>query len=108
MCHGNIAETDDIYKGRDNSTDKVWKFILEYSKENIAVVKLFIQEPYYTNIKKDVAITSISFLGNSGGLIGLFMGFSLVSAVEWVYHLFNFVIKVFERMCPNPIKLNKT
>ena len=64
-----------------------------YAKRNVAVIKLFIRDPYYTNIKKDVAMSTISFLGNAGGLLGLCMGFSLVSAVEWVYHFLNWLIR---------------
>ena len=89
MCQYDYPETEDV-----KNNQKIVNFIHEYSQDNIAVVKLFIRDPYYTNIKRDVAMTTNSFLGNAGGLIGLCMGFSLVSAVEWVYHFFNFIIKI--------------
>ena len=82
MCQGEFADVQDI---KDN--EKIVNFIHEYAQKNIAVVKLFIRDPYYTNIKSDVAVTLTSFLGNAGGLMGLCMGFSLVSAFELVYHL---------------------
>ena len=54
---------------------------------------MFIRDPYYTNIKRDRAMTFVNFLGNAGGLVGLCMGFILISAIEWVYHFFNFIVK---------------
>ena len=90
MCQKDYPETDDV-----NNNKKIVDFIHVYSMDNIAVVKLFIRDPYYTNVKRDVAITFTSFLGNAGGLVGLFMGFSLISLVEGIYHFFQLII----RMC---------
>ncbi len=39
-----------------------------------------------TRIKRDQKIPLIGFVANTGGLLGLCMGFSLVSAFEIVYH----------------------
>lgn len=39
-----------------------------------------------TRIKRDQKIPIIGFVANTGGLLGLCMGFSLVSAFEIVYH----------------------
>ena len=88
MCQKEFPETDDVKNNK-----KIVDFIHEYSEANIAVVKLFIRDPYYTNIKRDRAMTFVNFLGNAGGLVGLCMGFSLISAIEWVYHFFNFIVK---------------
>ena len=88
MCQEDYADVQDI-----KNNEKIVNFIHEYAEKNIAVVKLFIRDPYYTNIKRDVEITTTSFLGNAGGLMGLCMGFSLVSAFEGVYHIFNSFMK---------------
>ena len=64
-------------------------FILEYSEQNIAVVKIYIKDPYYTNIKRDVAMTFTSFIGTAGGLVGLCVGLSFISIFELFYHFFN-------------------
>jgi hypothetical protein len=60
--------------------------VLTYARDNIAVVKLFARDPYYTWFQRDKIMTNISFIGNTGGLIGLCMGFSFVSLVEIVHH----------------------
>ena len=45
---------------------------------------------------KDEKFTKTDYIANSGGLLGLCMGFSLVSAAEIVYHC---VIGVFSPLC---------
>ena len=40
-----------------------------------------------TRIKRDQKIPVIAFVANTGGLLGLCMGFSLVSVFEIVYHM---------------------
>ena len=47
---------------------------------------IFFQDPVVTRIKRDQKIPIIGFVANTGGLLGLCMGFSLVSAFEIVYH----------------------
>ena len=89
MCQTDFPKSEDLKENKE-----IVDFIYDYAKENIAVVKLFIKDPYYTNIKRDRSMTSVSFLGNAGGLVGLCMGFSLISAIEWIYHLFNFIVNV--------------
>jgi hypothetical protein len=46
----------------------------------------FYQDPVVTRIKRDQKIPIIGFVANTGGLLGLCMGFSLVSAFEIIYH----------------------
>lgn len=67
-------------------TGKQWN-----TKENILKIKAFFsispfQDPVVTRIKRDQKIPIIGFVANTGGLLGLCMGFSLVSAFEIVYH----------------------
>jgi hypothetical protein len=51
------------------SLDKFIVLIFSYAEENFAVLYIFIKDPYYTLIKKDEAMTTISFIGNAGGLV---------------------------------------
>ena len=67
----------------------IQKFIQEYSEQNIAVVKIYIKDPYYKNIKREVAMTFTSFIGTAGGLAGLCVGLSFISIFELFYHFFN-------------------
>ena len=78
------------------SNTKMTKFLYNYAKTNFAILRVFIKDPYYTLIKRDEQLTTISFLGNVGGLLSLCMGLSLVSIFEIFYHVSNFVWKTFE------------
>jgi len=71
---------------------KIVNFLFKYAKNNFAVLNVFIKDPFYTLIKRDEQVTLISFLGNAGGLVGLFMGLSVVSIFEIFYHIFNFIL----------------
>ena len=71
----------------------IQNFIQEYSEQNIAVVKIYIKDPYYTNIKREVAMTFTSFIGTAGGLVGLCVGLSFISIFELFYHFFNSCIR---------------
>ena len=78
---------------------KLYKFVLSYTKENIAKIKIFFRDPYHTLIEKDVSLTFTSFLGNAGGLVGLCTGMSIVSIFEVIY----FISKVFENFIKSRI-----
>jgi hypothetical protein len=64
--------------------------IYNYAKTNFLFLTVFIKEPYFTLIKRDEQMSLISFLGNTGGLLGLCLGLSLVSIFEMFYHLIRF------------------
>lgn len=70
------------------------EFLHRYAHENMAYVKLYIRDPFYTQIIKDKAVTTTSFIGNTGGLLGLSMGFSFVTICEILYHAFSYLVKV--------------
>ncbi|TRY72690.1 hypothetical protein TCAL_05397 [Tigriopus californicus] len=61
--------------------------IFQYAKQNLAVVNVYIKDPVVTQIMRDEKIPVIAFVANTGGLLGLCMGFSLVSVFEVLYHL---------------------
>ena len=49
-------------------------------------IKASFQDPYAKRFMKDEKVTKTAYIANSGGLLGLCMGFSLVSAAEILYH----------------------
>ena len=49
---------------------------------------IFIKDPYAKRFQKDEKITKTSYIANSGGLLGLCMGFSLISGAEILFHCF--------------------
>ena len=57
-----------------------------YAKNNLAVVNIYIKEPVVTNIWRDQKTPAINFIAYTGGLLGLCMGFSLVSLFEILYY----------------------
>ncbi len=62
-------------------------FIFEYSKTNIALLNIFIKDPFYSKTKRDEQMTIISFIGNAGGLMSLCLGMSMISIFEMLYLL---------------------
>ena len=71
----------------DADTSALEDDIFFYAKKNLAVVNVYIKDPVVTRILRDQKIPIIAFVANTGGLLGLCMGFSLVSVFEVLYHL---------------------
>ncbi|XP_033190867.1 pickpocket protein 28 [Bombus vancouverensis nearcticus] len=57
----------------------------EYFSTNMAVVHLFFVDSQFTKYMKNELFGFTEFLSNTGGLLGLFMGFSFLSLVEIMY-----------------------
>lgn len=47
---------------------------------------VFVRDPYVTKYKRDVAMSWITWLSNTGGLMGLCMGMSFVSVAEIIFY----------------------
>jgi len=71
---------------------KVSDYVFKYAKKNLALLKIFIKDPFYSRVKRDEESTFIAFLGNTGGLLGLCMGLSIVSIFEIVFHFIHYAI----------------
>ncbi|XP_055372760.1 pickpocket protein 28-like [Condylostylus longicornis] len=54
---------------------------------DIAIVHFFYGSNFFRSMTKDEIIGFTEFLSNTGGLLGLFMGFSIFSLIEIVYFL---------------------
>ena len=61
--------------------------LTKYAKDNTAMLTMFIREPFATRIKVDEDTSIIDAISNIGGIMGLCMGFSIVTLVEVGYHL---------------------
>jgi hypothetical protein len=72
-----------------NRNPRLVEFLFDYASKNLAVLNLFIRDPYYTSYLKTEQISHINFIGNAGGLLGLCMGLSFVSVFEVFYHFVN-------------------
>jgi len=95
----NICNRYDTKIAFENSTlvesnPKLSNFLYQYAKLNLAVLEVFIKDPYYTLIIRDEQLPLIASLGNAGGLLSLCMGISLISFFEIFYHLSNFFLGI--------------
>lgn len=73
----------------------------DLSGPNVSVMHIYYKNNFFRSQKKDELIGFTEFLSNTGGLLGLFMGFSVFSIIEIFYFLtirpYNNYIKVSER-----------
>jgi hypothetical protein len=86
VCNANGEPNATLIQSNPNISN----FLYKYAKNNFAVLRVYIKDPYYISIKTDEQMSVISFLGNAGGLLSLCLGISLISLFEIVYHLCNF------------------
>jgi len=65
--------------------------LYSYARENLALVNIYIKQPVVTKILRDQRIPVIWFVANCGGILGLCMGFSIVTVFEVLHCLTNFI-----------------
>ena len=88
---------DTLFDQIDNGDfDNLTKEVNGYAKDNLALIHIFIQNPFVTKIKRDESMTVTNYVGNTGGLLGLCLGFSFISAVELVLWFFICIKKSFK------------
>lgn len=58
----------------------VWRF-----RKNLALIYVFVKDTYYRSFTKGELVGFTDFLSNVGGLLGLFLGFSIISLIEVIY-----------------------
>ena len=63
--------------------------LYNYARENLALVNIYIKQPVVTKILRDQRIPVIWFVANCGGILGLCMGFSIVTVFEVLHCLTN-------------------
>ena len=79
------ATTCPIDLKKSNITNSLKQFVVNYAKENIAKVNIFLKDPFVKRYVREEKITVNTFIGTIGGLLGLFLGFSVISIAEVVY-----------------------
>ena len=73
------------FKNNEVPNETLVKEMYLYGRENLAMVHVLIQSPYVTKMKRDVAMTFTNYIANTGGLLGLCLGFSLITGFELVF-----------------------
>ena len=88
FCPSNKWNKDKAFGNDEKKADGFEDDVFKYAQNNIVTLTMFIREPFAEKIVTNEKISRISFMSDVGGLLGLFMGFSFVSAVEIIYHAF--------------------
>ena len=57
-----------------------------YASKNLAKILVMIRNPYVQKIRREQAMTITAFFANTGGLLGLCLGFSIITLAELIYH----------------------
>ena len=65
------------------------RIVVKYStyRDNLVEVGIFLRDPFYVKIEREMRISDLDIWSNIGGLMGLIMGFSFISLIELLYHL---------------------
>ena len=72
-----------------NSNPEISNFLFDYASNNLAIVKIFIKDSYYTRYIKSEELTLLSCIADAGGLLSLCLGLSFISIFEIAYYLLN-------------------
>ena len=65
-----------------NFSDVLIQEAFVYSRANLIKLQMYIKDPYVSRYLTQEKITEMSFVGGIGGILGLFLGFSFISAAE--------------------------
>ena len=76
---------ENYFEKYDRPNGTLVEEMYKYGRENLALIQVMIQSPYFTKIRRDVAMTFTTYIANSGGLLGLCLGFSFMSAIEIIF-----------------------
>ena len=126
-CEGLYADIDFVKStSREHSNDSLATLIKEYEKykrsqidsfeivhtdrtygdqfqivrrpyQPLHVVQIYFDTATYDNIIRDVSVTLADQLGAIGGTMGLFAGFSFLSALEIIYYVVKYLISLVNR-----------
>ena len=76
---------ENFFENYDKPNSTLKNELYRYAHKNLALVRIMMQSPYITKIKRDVAITTTNYVANTGGLLGLCLGFSFISCIEIIF-----------------------
>ena len=126
-CEGLYADIDFVKStSREHSNDSLATLIKEYEKykrsqidsfeivhtdrtygdqfqivrrpyQPLQIIQIYFDTATYDNIIRDVSVTLADQLGAIGGTMGLFAGFSFLSALEIIYYVVKYLISLVNR-----------
>ena len=101
FCPSNKWNKDKAFGNNKKKAGDFEDDVFKYAQNNIVTLSMFIRTPFAEKIVTAEKISQISLMSDIGGLLGLFMGFSFVSAVEIIYHAFR--VSIIIQKVPNEI-----
>ena len=72
--------------------EKSIKKLIKYINENILRLRVFLKDPYVEVIERVEKISSATLFSNVGGVMGLCLGFSVLSGVEIIYFIIMWIV----------------
>ena len=73
--------------------------ITDYGRDNLVKINAYISKPFATEYITDIVISNTTLLSNMGGLLGLCMGFSVVSLAELLHCAISIISEYTKRFC---------
>ena len=74
-------------------SDDMKSFLFQYAKDNLAKVTVYLENESAEKMIREVKFSYSSLVASVGGLLGLFLGFSLISGIEIVYLSFQGIVE---------------
>ena len=71
--------------------------ILQYGRRNLVLFHVMMKDPYSQRYQRDEKIPITSFIGNLGGLLGLWLGFSWISGAEVLFYVTKGILSLCKR-----------
>ena len=90
-----IESFEIVYDDNANFRDQFQ--IVPKSYQPLRIVQIYINTATYDKIVRDVSVSLADQLGVIGGTMGLFAGFSFLSALEIIYFVVKYLISLINR-----------
>ena len=74
--------------GEDESKEFI-ENVIRYTEDNVAKIRVFITTPHVTEIVRDERMSFTTLISNIGGLLGVCIGFSIISLAEIGWFILN-------------------
>lgn len=85
--YGREISSSKLGTGKFITSEKLSNRDADNIRDNLAIIHIFFSDTAYGGFTKNELFGFTEFLSNTGGLLGLFMGFSVISLVEILYFM---------------------